>query len=69
MTVRYIPAATVCFILIINQQKTNSKSHSALDCFLLKLEKSFKGSLILTVSNLLLFYSSLFNFSSRLLSE
>ncbi len=29
VTARYIPAATVCFILIINQQKT--KSLSALD--------------------------------------
>ncbi len=28
---RYIPAETVCFILIIKQQTTNSKSLSALE--------------------------------------
>ncbi len=61
-TVRYIPAATVCFILIIKQQKT--KSLSALDW------RSFVAliRLILTVKTVL-FYIWLFNFYSRLLTE
>ncbi len=29
VTVRYIPAPTVCFILLIKKQKTNSKSLTA----------------------------------------
>ncbi len=60
-TARYIPAATVCFILIIKQQ-----NHSLLSTFVALLRN--KGRLIITVKTVL-FYIRLFDFSSRLLTE
>ncbi len=70
VTASYIPAATVCFILIIKQQKTNSKSLSALDWRTFVALIRNKESLILTVKTMLfLLYIGLFNFSSRLLTE
>ncbi len=69
VTADYIPAANVCFILIIKQQKTNSKSLSALDWRTFVALIWNQGSLILRVKTAVLFYFGLFNFSSRLLTE
>ncbi len=60
---------TVCIILIIKQQKTNSKSLSALDkdfCSFNKKQRKFNSY---SEDYAVLFYIRLLHFSSRLLTE